>query len=345
MVEYVGLDVSKEETSYCVKDADGKILASGKVATDPDALFAVLKEHCVCPERIMLETGTQSSWLARELRRRGLPVQCVDARRVHPVLRMRHNKTDKNDAEGLAELARLGFFCAVAIKSEAAQADRVLVQARAQLVSGRRSQENALRGLLASMGLRFPPGVAKFAERVRELVTDRPELVCVVETMLSAREALIESIAALDSEVAHRAKQRPDCQLLMSMPSVKSLTALTYCATIDDPYRFGDSRAVGAYLGLTSRRWQSGEVDYGGRISKMGDSLMRSLLYQAANGLLTRVRRAHPLKDWARKLKKRTSHKKACVALARKLAVILHKMLITGEPFRWPQNEEASAKA
>lgn len=144
MVEYVGLDVSKEETAYCVKDADGKILASGKVATDPDALFAVLKEHCVCPERIVLETGTQSNWLARELRKRGLPAQCLDARRAHAVLRLRHNKTDKNDAEALAELARLGFFHAVAIKSEAAQADRLLVKARARLVAGRRGQENAL---------------------------------------------------------------------------------------------------------------------------------------------------------------------------------------------------------
>lgn len=344
MVEYVGLDVSKEETAYCVMAADGKILASGKVASDPDALFGVLKEHCVCPERIVLETGTQSNWLARELRKRGLPAECLDARRVHAVLRLRHNKTDANDAESLAELARLGFLRAVAIKSEAAQADRVLVQGRARLVAGRRGLENALRGLLASMGLRFPKGVAKFSRRVRALVADRPELACVAEPMLSAREALKESIAALDSEVAHRAGQRPDCRLLMTMPHVKSLTALTSCATIDDPHRFGGSRAVGAYVGLTSRRWQSGEVDYGGRISKMGDSLMRSLLYQAAHGFLTRVRRAHPLKDWARKVKKRTSHKKACVALARKLAVILHKMLITGEPFRWPRQEE-SAKA
>jgi len=159
MVEYVGLDVSKEETAYCVKGSDGKILATGKVATDPDALFAVLKEHCVCPERIVLETGTQSSWLARALRERGLPVECLDARRAQAVLRLRHNKTDANDAEALAGLARLGFFRSVAIESEAAQSDRVLVQARAQLLSARRGQENALRGLLASMGLRFAKGV------------------------------------------------------------------------------------------------------------------------------------------------------------------------------------------
>lgn len=345
MVEYVGLDVSKEETAYCVKDADGKILAQGKVATDPDALFAVLKKHCVCPKRIVMESGTQSNWLTRALRKRGLPVECLEARRAYAVLRLRHNKTDGNDAEGLAELARLGFLRTVAVKSETAQLDGVLVKARARLVSGCRGHENALRGLLASLGLRFPKGVGKFARRVRALVSDHPELACVVEPMLSAREALLESIAALDREVADRAKQRPACQLLMSAPHIGPVTSLAYCAAIDDAHRFGSSRSVGAYVGLASRRWQSGEVDYGGRISKMGDSQLRSLLYEAANSLLTRVGRAHPLKDWARKLKKRTSHKKACVALARKLAVILHKMLITGEPFRWPHQEEASAKA
>jgi transposase len=344
MVEYVGLDVSKEETAFCVRDKDGKVLAQGKVATDPDALFEVLQEHCVCPERIVMETGTLSAWLTRELRKRGLRVECLDARRVHAVLRLQHNKTDANDAAALAEIARLGFFHGGAIKSETAQVDRVLVKARAHLVAARRSQENTLRGLLASLGLRFPKGVGKFARRVRALAAEHRELACMVEPMLSAREALMQSIAALDREVADRVKRRPACRLLMSVPHVGPLTALTYCATIDDAHRFAGSRAVGVYLGLTSRRWQSGEVDYGGRISKMGDGLLRHLLYEAANGLLTRVRRAHPLKDWARKVKRRTSHKKACVALARKLAVILHKMLITGEAFRWPQ-QEASAKA
>ena len=344
MVEYVGLDVSKEETAFCVKDEDGKVLARGKAASDPEALFEALREPCLWPERIVMETGTLSAWLTRELRKLGLRVECLDARRVHAVLRLQHNKTDANDADLLAEIARLGFFRTVAVKSEAAQSDRVVVKARAQLVAGRRSLENTLRGLLASMGLRFAKGVAKFARRVRALVAERPELACVVEPMLSAREALMRSIAALDREVAERVKRRPACRLLMSVPQVGPLTALTYCATIDDPERFAASRAVGVYLGLTSRRWQTGEVDYGGRISKMGDGLLRHLLYEAANGLLTRVRRAHPLKDWARKLKKHTSHKKAVVALARKLAVILHKMLITGEAFRWPQ-QEASAKA
>ena len=258
MVEYVGLDVSKEETAFCVQAEDGKVMVRGKVATDPDALFAVLKEHCLCPERIVLETGTQSAWLTRELGKRGLRVECLDARRAHAVLRLRHNKTDANDAAALAEIARLGFFHTVAVKSETAQADRVLVKARAQLVAGRRSQENALRGLLASMGLRFPKGVGKFARRVRALVAERPELACVAEPMLSAREALMHSIAALDREVAERVKRRPACRLLTSVPHVGPLTALTYCATIDDARRFAGSRAAGVCLGLASPPWPSG---------------------------------------------------------------------------------------
>ena len=127
----------------------------------------------------------------------------------------------------------------------------------------------------------------------------------------------------------------------MTIPGVAHNTALAYVATIGEATRFARSRAVGAYLGLTSRRHQSGEMDYSGRISKHGDGLLRSLLYEAANSLLTVVRKSHPIKDWARRIKKRSSHKKACVALARKLAVIMHRMLISGETFRWP--EEAAA--
>ncbi len=142
-----------------------------------------------------------------------------------------------------------------------------------------------------------------------------------------------------------RAAQSPACRLLMTAPGVGPVTALAFAATIDDPARFANSRSVGAYAGLTARRNQSGEMDWSGRISRHGDAMLRSLLYEAASSLLTVVRKAHPLKDWARRIKKRSSHKKACVALARKLAVILHKMLASGEAFRWPQNPAAAREA
>jgi transposase len=160
---------------------------------------------------------------------------------------------------------------------------------------------------------------------------------------LEARISDLErEIARLDKAVSGWAKDDPAVRLLMAVPGIGPVTALAFAATIGDAERFAKSRTVGAYIGLTSRRWQSGEMDYSGRISKYGDAMLRALLYEAANSLLTVVRKAHPLKDWARRVKKRTSHKKACVALARKLAVILHRMMITGEPFRWPQKEAAA---
>ena len=285
-----------------------------------------------------METGTLSGWLARELAKLGITVDVIDARQAHAV--MRAQQDGANDAELLAEIARTGFCRPVTVKSETAQERRVLLKARAHRV--RRDTENTVRGLLASLGLRFPKGSAKLVMRVREALEDHPELVATIEPLLSAVAALKRESERLDAAVLARAKGDPACRLLMTVPGVGPVTALAYAATVGDAERFAKSRAVGAYVGLTSRRWQSGEMDYSGRISKHGDAMLRSLLYEAANSLLTVVRRAHPLKDWARRIRKRTSHKKACVALARKLAVILHRMLITGEAFRWPEKEAAT---
>jgi transposase len=321
MVEYVGLDVSKEATAYCVKDEKGKALARGKAASNPDALFEVLQEHCLYPERIVVETGTLS------------------------VLRLQHNKTDENDATILAELARMGFYRAVAIKSERAQRWRILLKARAHLVAQRRSRQNVIRGLLGTLGIRFPKGSGKFARRVRAVLVEQGDLAVMFEPLVDELAALERAIKRLDRAVEAEARAEPACRLLMTVPAVGPVTALAYLATIDEAGRFAKSRALGAYLGLTSRRNQSGEMDYSGRISKQGDRLLRALLYGAANSLLTRVRRAHPLKAWARRVKKRTSHKKACVALARKLAVIMHRMLMTGEAFAWPTDTKETATA
>lgn len=345
MAEYVGLDVSKEETSLCVEDETGNILWSGKALSDPGSLFAALEEHTLCPERIVLETGTLSNWLARGLRAHGLAVDVIDARQAHAVMKLQHNKTDANDARLLAEIARTGFCRPVSVSCEEAQKHRMLIKARRHLVGQRRATQNAIRGFLGALGIRFPKGSGKLAERVRAALEERPDLTATISPLLASAEDLRVQIQRLEKEIIVRAKETPACHLLMTVPGVGAITALTFVATIDDARRFSKSRAVGAYAGLTSRRYQSGEMDYTGRISKHGDSLLRGLLYEAANSLLTVVRRAHPLKDWARRIKKRSSHKKACVALARKLAVLLHKMLITGEPFRWPTPKEKGARA
>ena len=342
MDEYVGLDVSKEETSFCVMDATGKILAQGKAPSDPDGLFEALREHSLCPARIVLETGTLSDWLARGLRKLGLPVAVIDARQAHAVMKLQHNKTDRNDAHLLAEIARTGFYRSVSVSSEASQMQRILIKARRHLVCQRRDTENAIRGFLAALGLRFPRGSGKLAARVRDALAERPDLKPMIEPLLASVAAQKAQIRRLDEEVMAEAKTSPASRLLMTVGGVGPVTALAFAATIGDASRFARSRDVGAYFGLTSRRYQSGEMDYSGRLSKHGDALLRSLLYEAANSLLTVVRRAHPLKDWARRIKRRSSHKKACVALARKLAVIMHRMLITGEAFRWPQKEETA---
>ena len=341
MVEYVGLDVSKEETSFCVVDEASRILAQGKALSDPRSLFEALREQTLCPERIVLETGTLSAWLARGLRAYGLEVDVIDARQAHGVMKLQHNKTDAKDAFLLAEIARSGFCRPVSVGSEAAQTHRILVKARRHLVRQRRDTQNAIRGFLGALGLRFAKGSGKLAARVRAALEERPDLRPMIEPLLASAQALKEQIERLDDAVLAAAKGSPACRLLMSVPGVGPITALAFTATIDDPSRFAESRDVGAYLGLTSRRHQSGEMDDSGRISKYGDSLLRSLLYEAANSLLTVVRKSHPLKDWARRIRKRSSHKKACVALARKLAVILHRMLATGEAFRWPPKEHA----
>ena len=339
MFEYVGFDVSKEETAFCIKDGDGGIVAQGKVATEPEALFAALEEHCRCPRRMVMETGTMSAWLARELAKRGLAVEVIDARQAHAVMRLQHQKTDANDAALLADIARTGFCRPVAVKSEGACEVRMLLKTRAHLVRQRRCTENLIRGLLRSFGIRFAKGAVKLVERVRTALDERPELEEAIVPLLGMVTELRGKTARIDKVLRLRAKSDGACRVLMSFPGIGPITAQAYLSTIDDPGRFATSRAVGAYLGLTARRYQSGEMDWSGRISKHGDAMLRSLLYEAANSLLTVVRRAHPLKDWARRIRKRTSHKKACVALARKLAVILHRMLITGERFRWPQQE------
>ena len=339
MNEYVGFDVSKEETSFCVMDETGNILAQGKAFSDPKSLFEALREHTLCPKRIVLETGTLSNWLARGLHTYGLPVDVIDARQAHAVMKLQHNKTDANDAILLADIARTGFCRPVSVNSEDAHKQRILIKARRLLVCQRRDIQNAIRGFLCALGIRFPKGSGKLASRVLMALAERPDLKVMIEPLLASAEALETQIRRLDEEVVKQAKASKASQLLMTIPGVGPITALAFAATIDDATRFEKSRAVGAYLGLTSRRYQSGEMDYSGRISKFGDGLLRSLLYEAANSLLTIVRKSHPLKDWARRIRKRSSHKKACVALARKLAVIMHRMLITGEAFRWPEKE------
>lgn len=337
MVEYVGLDVSKQETHFCVKDESGRVLAQGCAATDPQALFDALKEHTLCPQRIVMETGSLSAWLARGLSSLGLPVEVIDAREAHGLLKLQRNKSDASDADLLADISRCNLGRIVDVGCETASRQRMLLQARAHLVQQRVALHNTVRGLLNAVGLRFEKGKGRLVKRVREAIAGDEGLVLTIAPLLEVIEALEKAIARLDKAVRKATRQDSSCRLLMSAPGVGPVTALAFVSTIGDPKRFKHSSDVGAYLGLTVRRHQSGEVDRSGRISKFGDAMLRGLLYEVANSMLCVVRKAHPVKDWARGIKKRSCHKKACVALARRMAVILHRMLVTGETFRWPQ--------
>jgi len=276
-----------------------------------------------------------ANWLYNELSQRGLPMVCIDARQAHAVLSQMHNKTDENDAAMLAELARTGFYKRVEVKSRIAQQRRALLRAREVAIKSRMNVENTIRGLLASFGIRLPKHLKTYDQRVRTALEGQAELLGIILPLLHLRTEALRQAAALTKDMARQARVDDTCRRLMTIPGVGAVSAVTYVATIDTPDRFAKSRSVGAYIGLTSRRYQSGDVDYGGRISRRGDRMLRTVLYEAANSLLCRVKSGpgQHLKNWAKAIKKRTSHKKAVVALARKLAVIMHAIWKDGTEF------------
>src|SRR5213080_4874568 len=308
MVHYIGLDVSLKRTSICVVNEVGSVVREGVVESEPEAIAAFVRSKAPGAVRIGLETGPTATWLWTELKQLGLPVICIDARHAKAVLKMQINKSDRNDAAGIARIMQTGWFKEVRVKDLDSHSVRALLASRALLVKIKRDLENQIRGLLKNLGLVI--GRAKFnvfAVRAEELIEDRPELIAAVR-----------------------------------MPGVGPITALCFKATIDDPTRFKRSRSVGAYVGLTTRRHASGEIDWTGRISKCGDAMLRSYLFEAAGVLLTRVPKWSALKAWGMRLAKRNGLRKAKVAVARKLAVILHRMWIDRTEFTW-SNKEAAA--
>ncbi|MGB8437262.1 MAG: IS110 family transposase [Burkholderiales bacterium] len=346
MEHYVGLDVSLKLTAICIVDRSGKIEREGVVASDPEAIAAFIKLHAPHVVRIGLESGATSTWLWTELNKMGLPVICIDARHAKAALKMQINKSDRNDAVGIARIMQCGWYKEVCVKDLSSHAIKALLVSRALLVKIKRDIENQIRGLLKNLGLVI--GRAKmnvFAVRAAELAEARPELAAAVEPLLKAREAVERQVADLDRKVLRLARDNTQVRRFMTAPGVGPITALCFLATIDDPTRFKRSRSVGAYAGLTTRRYASGEIDWTGRISKCGDKMLRSYLYEAANVLLTRVAKWSALKAWGVRLAKRSGLRKAKVAVARKLAVILHRMWIEGTEFKWSSKEAAKQPA
>ena len=336
MEHYVGLDVSFKLTAICIVDRTGNIEREGTVPSDPEAIATFVKTHAPYVARVGLETGATATWLWTELNKLGLPVICIDARHAKAALKMQINKSDRNDAVGIARIMQCGWYKEVRVKDLNSHAVKALLVSRALLVKIKRDLENQIRGLLKNLGLVI--GRAKmnvFAVRAAELTEHRPELAAAVAPLLNARAAIELQIADLDRKVMRLARNNAQARRFMTAPGVGPITALCFLATIDDPTRFKRSRSVGAYLGLTTRRYASGEIDWTGRISKCGDKMLRSYLYEAANVILTRVARWSALKAWGIRVAKRTGLRKAKVAVARKLAVVLHRMWIDGTEFRW----------
>jgi transposase len=333
---YAGLDVSLEEIAICVVDAAGGIVKEARVASEPEALVTFFRGLDLAIERIGLEACSLSAWLHEGLAAARLPVICIETRRAKAAMGAMPNKTDRNDARGLAQIMRTGWFRAVHVKSPACRSWRALLAARRLVLNKMRDAENGLRALLREAGLKLgTPRRKEFAVRVRELTATDPVLAALVEPLLAIVAVMARELAQLTKGVLDIVRDEPVCHRLMGVPGVGPLTALAFRATVDRPERFRRSRDVGAHLGLTPKRYQSGETDLQGGISRCGDELARTALYEAAHSLLIRSRKWSTLRAWGLQVAKRRGMARARIAVARKLASILHRMWVDGTEFRW----------
>src|SRR6476619_1385739 len=283
MEHFAGLDVSVKETSVCVVDDTGKIIREVKVASEPGTLLAVLKNPVYHVKRVGLEAGPLSQWLFSALAEAGLPAICVETRHMRAALKAQINKTDRNDARGIAQMMRVGLYRPVHVKTVRSQKLRMLLTHLKLLQSKAVAIENDLRGTLRNFGLKVGMvGTVKFEARIKELVENLPDLTVLVEPLLIVRRVLREQIGILHRRLMAIVRDDDVCRRLMTVPGVGPVVALTYRATVDVPARFRNSKAVGAVFGLTPARYQSGEINLTGAISRCGDEMMRVMLYEAA---------------------------------------------------------------
>jgi transposase len=336
MKHYAGLDVSVKETSVCIVDETGKICRETKVPTHPKDLVKVFKDPAWRLERIGLEAGPLSQWLFSGLAEEDLPVVCIETRHTKAFLKAQVNKSDRNDARGIAQMMRVNLFRPVHVKTLSSQKRRALLTARKLLQEKAIAIENEIRGLLRNFGLKVGVvGAVAFEQRISELVEGMPDLHAIMRSLLEARQVLREQFMQLHRKLLAIVQNDEVCRRLMTIPGVGPVVSLAFSSTIDIPARFTNSKAVGPALGLTPVLHQSGESHRIGRISLCGDEMMRHLLYEAAQVMLTRVMKWSWLKAWAMNVAKRRGQQKAIVALARRLAVIMHRMWIDGTEFRW----------
>jgi transposase len=322
MEQFVGLDVSQQLTHVCVIDREGTVVWRGTCLSRPEEITAIIRTKAPHAVRIGLETGPLSTWHWHALKKTGLPIICIDARHAKAALSMQANKTDRNDAFGLAQIMRAGWYREVDVKSLDSHRVRAVLGARSQLVGMRTDLRNQIRGLLKVFGiiLKRNSGTS-FENQVSEHAQGDGMLERSLQALLEALKTVGQQVKQLDSMAISQAKESPICRHLMSIPGVGALTSIAFVTAIEDPARFRKSRSVGAYLGLTPKRYQSGEKDTSGRISKWGDPLVRAYLYEAATSLLIHSKKWSALKAWGIRVARRAGMNKARIAVARKLAV------------------------
>lgn len=333
---YAGIDVSLECSSVCVVDASGKIVREVKVASEPVALIGWFRSLGFELARIGLEAGPLSQWLYTAMKQEGLAVELLETRHVSDAFKAMPVKSDRNDARNIAQLMRLGWFRPVHCKSMSAQETRAMLTARKLIQAKLQDIENSLRGILRGFGLKVGKTTKRsFAARIRELVAGHPALETIATATLAVHAVLLREFNGFEKRVRAMSLLDAKAKLLMSTPAVGPIISLTFASAIDDPSRFNSAKRAGPLFGLTPKKYQSGETDYCGRISKNGDASVREALYEAAHIILTKpIKGCAPLKSWAMRIAKRAGMNKAKVALARKLAVIMLRMLKDNAPFR-----------
>jgi transposase len=352
---FVGLDVSQRTTSVCVIDADGKKFCEGKCNSRPEDIRGWLVNRVAEDKtlKIGLEAGNMSSWLYSGLVKFGFDVICMETFQAHRFLATYRNKTDKNDARGLAQLVRMGgedFLKVVSIRSQASQETRVLLAMRDHLVSQKVGLENHIAGVLKPFGVLVERGnvtadtfYKRTLEGLAEAEKNGVHVRSYVLPSLNLYMEAVEAIAPLTEKIHAIAHSIEMVKRFMDIPGIGPVTALSFYAAVDNPQRFQKSSDVAAYFGLTPRQFQSGETNFMGAISRRGDPATRRVLVIAATVLLSGTLEWNSLKAWGVRLAKRIGFSKARIAVARKLAMIMHKIWVNNDRFR-PKNLSAQER-
>jgi transposase len=341
MKHFIGLDVSMKTTSICIVNQNRKIIFEDIAETDPTSIFTMIKNTGLEIEKIALESGSVSHWLIQKLCNRGLPVICIDARKMSKILSININKTDKNDARLIAEALCCGFYSEVIQKTQDLAEIKVLLGSRRTLLDVLVKLKNTIRGHLKIYGIRLGAlKHQKFACEVRRRLEDKSEVVQIaLNGLLKAFDDILVQLNIFEKKIKEMAKEDDDIKLLMTIPGVGIITAFTFKVHLGDPSRFKKSRSVAAYFGMTPTQYSSGDTTRQGKISKCGSAETRTMLSDAATSMLYRTKSWSRIKAWGLKIQKKKGHKKAIMAIGRKLCTVMHRMMVERKPFIFGEPE------